>query len=77
MDFMSAPSQEHVVLPSPLFLSALGDQHAKTRGSGEGAAMGSHWGAGKGGEVQSRFAHTRFLLALLVQSQTRRGMMSK
>lgn len=44
---------------------------------GERAPMGSHWGAGKGGEVQSRFAHTRFLLALLVQSQIRRQDMSK
>lgn len=44
---------------------------------GEGEAAGSLWGAGKGGEVQSGFAHTRFLLALLVQSQTRWGTMSK
>lgn len=43
---------------------------------GEGAAAGLHWGAGKGGEVQSRLAHTRFLLAWLVQSQTRGGTMS-
>lgn len=44
---------------------------------GEGAAMGSHWSAGKDGEVESRFAHTEFLLVLLLQSQTRRQEMSK
>lgn len=76
MDFMSAPSQEFGVLPSPLLLSAEGDC-GKTRNLGEGAAAGLHWGAGKGGEVQSRLTHTRLLLALLVQSQTRRGTMSK
>lgn len=44
---------------------------------GEEAAMDAYWGAGKGEGVQSRFAHTASLLALLVQSQTRRGKMSQ
>lgn len=78
MFFMPAPSQECGVLSSLLFLCAEGDPGrpeipGKTGIWGEGAAAGLHWGAGKGGEVQSRLAHTSFLLALLVHSQTRRG----
>lgn len=77
MDFMSAPSQEYGVLSSPLFLCAQGDWHAKTRSSRKRGSYGLTPGCRKSGEAQSRFAHTRFPLALLVQSQTRRGVMSK
>lgn len=75
MDFVPALSRDSGVLSS---LSSdvqrlLEDKEIR---EGDGAAVGSHQLAGRREEVQTRFAHTRFLLALFVQSQTRRGMIS-
>lgn len=55
------------VVPLCMGRSACKDQEFREKGQ-----LWAH-----AGEVQSRFAHTRFRLALLVQHQNRRGMMSK
>jgi len=77
MGLMSAPSQRYggSHLRRASARREIGGQRPGVQG--EGAAAGADCGAGKGGEVQSSFSHATFLLSSLVQSQTRRGMMSQ